>query len=323
MRILCVYRAMNRETRHFIDAASGRGHCVDLLDATVCGVFLPGSGGLALSPPGCVPDDPRPDVALVRMPSLASEHVREVVRYVEYLGIPCVNTARALAANRDKAVSYAALAANGLPIPATVLVMPGADRAARRERQARLLSALPSPPWIVKLPDGSKGQGVMIAESLPALRSLLDAFAVQGLALLVQACVPEAMTANIRVLVFGGEAVAAVERRSSGSDFRANAAQGATGRAVPLNPELALLAERAAAAFGLGMAGIDMVLTPAGYRIIEVNSCPGFIGPQRNIDETSAPGVTRVDLAARLLDHLQRVAAECAVRPPPSPRTSG
>lgn len=291
-----------------MESARLRGHDVCGLDATHCDLSLTRNGiSIASECPEAF--QPLPDVALTRIPSLADDHVRDVVRQVEGLGIKCFNSAQSLRANRNKISSYAALAAQGLPIPKTFLVMPHEDKAARNRSLEWILSLLPSAPWIMKLPDGSKGQGVMIAESLAALRSMVDVFAVLKQPVLLQECIAGAMSTNIRALVFGGKFVSAVERNSRGGEFRANAALGAQGHVLKPDQGLISLAERAAKVFNLTMAGIDLVRDGDGYLIIEVNSSPGLIGPQKNIDETTPAGMERVNLCSALMEYLEREAA--------------
>jgi triphosphoribosyl-dephospho-CoA synthase len=85
--------------------------------------------------------------------------------------------------------------------------------------------------------------------------------------------------ADIRVLVSGDEAVAAMSR--SGPDWVTNVHQGGTPEVLDLSPELARLAVAAARAVGADYAGVDLIARPGGgFAILEVNSNPAWKGLQ-------------------------------------------
>ena len=81
---------------------------------------------------------------------------------------------------------------------------------------------------------------------------------------------------DYRVFVVAGRPVAAVRRRARGREWRTNLAQG--GMAEPLSPsaQLARTAVAAARAVGLAYTAVDVVATPRGYSVLEVNGHPNF-----------------------------------------------
>ena len=96
-----------------------------------------------------------------------------------------------------------------------------------------------------------------------------------------------------RVLVVGGRALAAMRRVSR--HWVHNVAQGARCMAAELTPELAHLAEQASAALELDYAGVDLMPSPQGLQVIEVNGVAAWRGLQ---------SVARVDIAQCLVDDL-------------------
>jgi tetrahydromethanopterin:alpha-L-glutamate ligase len=96
-----------------------------------------------------------------------------------------------------------------------------------------------------------------------------------------------------RVLVMGGRAVAAMRRISA--HWIHNVAQGARCEAAEITPELAQPAVRAAMALGLDYAGVDLIPTPDGPQVLEVNGVAAWQGLQR---------VTGFDIAQALVDDL-------------------
>jgi RimK family alpha-L-glutamate ligase len=103
---------------------------------------------------------------------------------------------------------------------------------------------------------------------------------------------------DVRALVVGDRVIAAIERVGDG--WRVNLARGARARAVELEAERAELCVRAAAAVGADYAGVDLLRADGGGDyILEVNGIPGWHGLER---------ATGVDVAAALVDHLERSA---------------
>lgn len=211
----------------------------------------------------------KPDLLLTRTGGAAPESAIDYLRCLWSLGIRCLNTPQGLYRTRHKGVAYSFLAAAGVPIPKTVLL--GA------EPTEKVVDILPGPPWILKLPLSTKGQGVCLVESLRSLRSTADVLKESGQTLLLQEFVETARGSDIRVLVFGGKARLAARRSARKADeFRSNVHLGGSAETVELTPELAQIAERAASALELQMAGVDILEGSDGYLVVEVNSSPGL-----------------------------------------------
>jgi [lysine-biosynthesis-protein LysW]--L-2-aminoadipate ligase len=101
---------------------------------------------------------------------------------------------------------------------------------------------------------------------------------------------------DLRVIVIGGEAVAAVYRRSA--HWITNTARGATTAACPLTDELRSLAVRAADAVGGGVLAVDLLERASGELLVtEVNHTMEFHG---------LAAVADVDVAELVVDHVHR-----------------
>jgi ribosomal protein S6--L-glutamate ligase len=77
---------------------------------------------------------------------------------------------------------------------------------------------------------------------------------------------------------------------------------------VRITPAERRVAVKAAKAFGLGMAGVDLLRSEDGPKVLEVNSSPGLEGIEK---------ASRKNLAARLFDHVEE-----RVRPTPARRST-
>jgi ribosomal protein S6--L-glutamate ligase len=196
------------------------------------------------------------------------------VRACEVAGIPTVNSFQALCLGRNKLLSYALLSEKNIPIPRTISLSETGEI-----DENFLIDRLGPPPYVIKLVQGRKGIGVVRLDSLTSLRSQLDLLKELGQECIIQECIRLPVIRDIRVLVVGGRAVAALTRTvSTPHEFRSNLAAGGSAEKWPLTPHITELAENAARALNLDIAGIDILEAPDGPLIIEVNLSPGLKG---------------------------------------------
>ncbi|HEY7529633.1 MAG TPA: RimK family alpha-L-glutamate ligase [Gemmatimonadota bacterium] len=279
--------------RRFRVAAAARGHTLRVLDPLAC--YL----SLGRSRPRVIyrgRELRHLDVVLPRIGPATSGYALAVVSQFELMGVPVVNGARAIANARDKLGSLQLLSRHGVQIPRTVV--------ARSPSHVRVsLAEVGGPPAVLKLVHGTHGIGVMLAESEQAVQSVLDTLWSLGQNILIQEFVAESRGRDLRVLVVGGEVVAAMRREARLGEFRSNIHRGGRGTAVELDAACTRAALDAARVMGLDVAGVDLLESPAGPMVVEVNASPGFEGLEE---------ATRVDIAGILLDHARRHAARAA-----------
>lgn len=286
VRILVLSR--NRRlysTRRLLEAARAVGHEAAVIDPMEC--WLVCGDGAYLHHKSRRHKLEDFDVVLPRIGSSMGEFGLGVVQQIETIGIPVVNGAEAIRRSRDKFRSLQLLAEHGIAIPKTAIV-----RAAGQIPAA--LHAVGGLPVVLKLRQGTQGIGVMLAESLEALESILHALWSLGQDLLVQELIRESRGRDVRVLVAGGRVVAAMRRTAPPGDFRSNIHRGGSGRALQLTGEYERVAIEAVRVMGLGVAGVDLLESRSGPKVIEVNSSPGLEGLEK---------ATRADLAAELIRH--------------------
>lgn len=276
-------------------AIHGRGHELVVMNPITAELCYPARPA----------DPPPPDVTLTRIGGTSPLTAQDLVRHLEARGGRCVNTASSLSRSSDKVAMLGELARLQLPLPRSV-VLPCVEDPGR-ERLSRALAYLGAPPWVAKLPRGNKGQGVVVVESLQALRGLADWFLAVGQPLLLQAFVRTAPPSDCRLVVVGGRVLAAMRRYGEDGELRANVHLGGRVERLHPAPETADLAVRAAEAFGLEIAGVDLMEGAEGMVVIEVNSSPGVIGIQRALDESPASH-ERIDVAEEMVRYLETVA---------------
>lgn len=221
----------------------------------------------------------------------ATPYCTALVRALEAQGARSLNGASAIELARDKLRALQALAARGVPVPRTLLL-------AKKKHLDVTLRDIGGPPAIVKIPNGTQGVGVMLAESDDALRTLLETLWRIRQDSLVQRFVREASGRDVRVLVVGGRVVASMRRTAREGEFRANVHRGGGTEVHDLDARTNDMALRAADAVGLEVAGVDLLEANEGTLVLEVNSSPGLEGIEK---------VSGLDIAREIRLHAESV----------------
>nr|CAJ01585.1 hypothetical protein orf7 [Methylocapsa acidiphila] len=206
------------------------------------------------------------------------------------VGVPVVNSARAIELCVDKAATSFALARRGIPTPPTWTVQSeqAAQQIVRREAGRG--------PLVLKPLFGAQGFGLKLirrVEDLPPFE------AVEGVYYLQRFIAGGCDTfRDIRLFVSHGEVIAAMTRHAK--QWITNVKLGA--RPEPFEPDAAMidLALRASAAVAAEFAGVDIITDAAGAAyVLEVNSMPGWRGLQK-VTPFSVADRLAGDLLARI-----------------------
>lgn len=288
-------------TQRLVTAARERGHVVRVLDPLRCymriapGQFELNYKGKALT---------GVDAVIPRIGASVTRYGTAVLRQFEMMGAYTPNSSDAILRARDKLRCHQLLAGEGIGLPTTVF-------GDNPDDTSDLLGLLGDAPHVIKLIEGSQGNGVLLADSLAASRSVIEAFRGLFANFLVQEFVAEAKGADIRCFVVGDRVVAAMHRQAEPGEFRSNLHRG--GQATSVTPSAAEIstALRAAAVMGLQVAGVDLLRSRKGPLVLEVNSSPGLEGIEAASGE---------DVAGAVIDH---VAAHLPEQNKPARRRSG
>ena len=155
-------------------------------------------------------------------------------------------------------------------------------------------------PVVVKLLEGTQGVGVMLADTANAAESLINAFKSLKANILVQEFVKEADGKDIRCFVIDDKVVASMQRIAPKGDFRANIHRGGAATEVKITAEERKIAVQAAKIVGLKVAGVDIIRSASGPKVLEINSSPGLEG----IEST-----TGADIADMMIQSIERAVA--------------
>lgn len=214
----------------------------------------------------------KPDFILARTGAETHYFTLAVLRHFERQGVTMVNSPAAIEAVADKLHTMQLLTSVGVAIPRTILAKFPVD--------VDLIERELGFPVVVKTLKGTRGGGVLLCQDraqFDDLASLLDG-AKPGADFIFQRYIRASHGRDVRILVVGGRAVAAMERRARDGGFKSNVSLGGEGLRFDPPPEMVDLAVRAAAILKLDVAGIDILFDEHGYRICEANSAPGFQG---------------------------------------------
>jgi ribosomal protein S6--L-glutamate ligase len=205
-------------------------------------------------------------------------------------GAQVLNSAQAIVQSRDKLFAHQLLAAHKLPMPDTAF-------ASRQVDTDDLIAMAGGAPLVIKFLNGTQGNGVMLAADRGAAAALIEALRNAEASFLVQQFISESAGQDLRCIVLDGKVIAAMVRRSTTGDFRANLHQGGIALETKLTPEERKLAIKAASRLGLKFAGVDILRSAKGPLLIEVNSSPGLEG---------IGNATGIDVAGHVLDHIEQ-----------------
>lgn len=126
-------------------------------------------------------------------------------------------------------------------------------------------------PMVIKRSKSSLGMGVYLAKNSAEAQTVIAEAASCGERALIEEFVSECAGTDVRILVIGGSAVCAMKRINE-NDFRSNVEQGGVGYAYEPTAEEKAVAEKAARVLNLDYAGVDVLQTKGGAKVIEVNS---------------------------------------------------
>jgi len=287
MRILILSRKRTLyTTRRLVDTARALGHRAVVADPLACWLAC------GRKEPAVYYGTARKrvsgfDVVLPRIGTSITDYGLAVVNQFDMLGVPVVNMAYAIQRSRDKLRSLQFLSRHDIDIPRTVM--------ARGPGQLQtVLRNVGGPPVVLKLVQGTQGVGVMLAETEEQFTSIVHTLWSLGQNILIQEFVAESRGRDIRAMVVGDRVVAAMKRTARVGDFRSNIHRGGSGRGVRLAPEYETAALESARIMGLHVAGVDMLESRSGPKVIEINSSPGFEGLEK---------ATGVDVARAIVEY--------------------
>lgn len=271
-----------------IESAEKCGHEISFVNVGGCYIKIANSGGEVFFDEG--KKLAKVDYVIPRIKPALTFYGGSILRQLEIMKINLLNSSQAITQSRDKLHTLQILASHGIEIPITSYANSSYDT-------KDLIKLVGGSPLIVKLLEGTKGVGVVLAETNKASESVVNAFRSLHADVLVQQYIKESKGHDIRCFVIGNEVVASMERIAQDGEFRANIHLGATAKAVEISDKEREIAIKATQLMGLDVAGVDMVRSNNGVKILEVNSSPGLEGIE---------SATGIDIAKKMIDYVEK-----------------
>lgn len=209
-------------------------------------------------------------------------------------GIPTLNSSQAVSVCDDKARASMVLEAAGIPSPRTFVTY-------SVESALQACEAL-GYPAVMKPVTGSWGRLISRVNGPEQARAIISQKSEHGSfhheIYYVQEFI-EKPGRDIRAYVIGDQVVAASYRTSE--HWITNAARGAVSLPCPITPEIEELALRSCEVVGARLAGVDLIETNEGLKVIEINTGGEFKGLMTTTDR---------DIAGEIVEEAARLARE-------------
>ncbi|MCI5071961.1 RimK family alpha-L-glutamate ligase [bacterium] len=230
------------------------------------------------------------DCVIPRLGASITNYGLSVVSQFEMMQVPVLNSYSAISTTKNKLSCIQRLSQKDIDIPKTVII----------RKPSELSSAVKTVggfPVILKLLSGTQGIGVMLVENIANMQATLDTLWSLGQDILIQECIKESLGKDLRVVVVGGKVIASMRRQARIGDFRSNFHRGGLTTKIDLPESIKKIAIEASETVNLEVAGVDILESEQGPRVIEVNSSPGLEGIE---------GCTGVNIAKIILEHAMK-----------------
>ncbi len=288
MKIFILSRNSNLySTTRIEEAGRKRGHLVRVIDYMRCYMNITSRRPIIYYGGESLKDV---DAIIPRIGASNTFYGTAVVRQFETMDCLCLNPSISISNSRDKLRSMQILAEAGINMPVTGF-------ASHTKDIEGVIESVGSTPLVMKLLQGTQGQGIVLAETRKAAESVMSAFRQLDADIMVQEFIKESSGTDIRAFVIGNRVVAAMRRIAPEGEFRSNLHRGARVEKITLTDQENQIAIRAANILGLNIAGVDLMRSDRGPLILEVNSSPGLQGIET---------CTNVDIASQIITFIER-----------------
>ena len=203
----------------------------------------------------------------------------DVLRQLEKKDVVLVNSPESIQNAANKYYSSYLLARRGLPVPRTFAVQ-------SRERAMDVLAEVPDA--VIKPIFGYKGRGIIRVKegnviepegsvSGVLVEKMVDEILVHRGMLYIQEFV-ENPGRDVRAFVVGDRVAGAIYRNAPDGYWLNNLSQGGKASACVLSPEQKEMCLKASEVIGTVFSGVDLIESPSGSLVLEVNGTPSGAG---------------------------------------------
>jgi ribosomal protein S6--L-glutamate ligase len=268
-------------------AAEERGHHVKVVDYMRCYINVSSDSPCVMYAGKRLEQF---DAIIPRVGASNTFYGTAIVRQFELMNVLAANGSQAISRSRDKLRCMQILAKEQVGLPITGFAHSTQDTDG-------LINMVGGAPLVIKLIEGTQGIGVVLAETHTSAKSMIEAFRGLSAHILVQEYIKEAKGEDIRAFVVGDKVIAAMRRTAAKGEFRANIHRGGKSENIELTKDEIATALKACRAVGLNVAGVDMLRSNTGPKVLEINSSPGLQGIE---------GATGINVAGLVVEYLEK-----------------
>ncbi|MGK0385539.1 MAG: ribosomal protein S6--L-glutamate ligase [Patiriisocius sp.] len=273
-------------TQNLLKAGEAQHHDIEVIDPAFCNLMIENNKPMVQYHDQIIDDL---DAIIPRIGASNTYRGTSIVRHFESMGVFSIASSQGIINSRDKWTCFQILASAGIPMPKTTLGSP--------QYLESFLKDFGTGPVIIKILEGTHGQGVILCENFKNALSTVETLQTANVKFVMQEFIAESQGTDIRAIVIDGQVVAAMKRQSKDGDFRSNLHRGGSATALQVSQAEKELAIATAKTLGLHVCGVDILTSKRGPLVLEVNSTPGLEG----IETT-----TGIDVSKRIIQFIEQ-----------------
>lgn len=273
-------------TQSLLKAGEAQNHDIEVIDPAFCNVMIENNKAILQYHDQIIDDL---DAIIPRIGASNTYRGTSIVRHFEAMGVFSIASSKGIINSRDKWTCFQILAKSGIPMPKTTL--------GSYQYLEAFLKDFGEGPVIIKILEGTHGQGVILCENFKNALSTVETLQTARVKFVMQEFIAESQGTDLRAIVVDGQVVAAMKRQSKEGDFRSNLHRGGSATTLQLSRAEKEVAVAAAKTLGLHVCGVDILASNRGPLVLEVNSTPGLEG----IETT-----TGIDISKRIIQFIEQ-----------------
>ncbi|MBR9681905.1 MAG: RimK family alpha-L-glutamate ligase [Candidatus Altiarchaeota archaeon] len=212
------------------------------------------------------------EVIYPRIPRTYKKFGATILSLLQQGGAQLPITPESLVLSHNKFLTLLLLQERDIPVPETYM-------AVKRETLEHALEKLDYP-LVMKLIYGSKGAGVMFADSKQSAVSVMDALERFNEPIFVEEFIKN-KGEDVRLYIVGGRVISSMKRVAKEGEMRSNIGIGGVGEKYEPTHEEKRMALKSAKVLEMDICGIDIMHGPNGPVVIEANVNAQFQGLEK------------------------------------------
>jgi len=274
-----------------IEAAQARGHVIETIDPSACSIIVKD---------GCFEvfynnaPFPQCDAVLPRKSTLCLKGTCYLLPQLEAQNVLCVNSSQSMKIANNKLHTLLLLALHDIPIPQTGF-------SCAQTGIKKIISMVGGDKQITKTLWGTWGIGTILTDAPHGTYSMVETLQTTETNCLIQEYIKEFSGKSIRYIVIDSKIIASAEYESIDGNFKSNFSIGGSVCKAEQKKVEEDISIKAAQILGLAIAGVDLVRSKDGPKVLEVNTCPGIEGMEL---------ATGINIGTAMIKHIERIIGE-------------